>query len=170
MFFRLLILSVLLSSSLLLNAQDDDNELYYDFYGRVFLENSKGESVTIKLYDDNRLISDYKTDKKGKFAVGAPKAKHYTLEFSKKGFVTKRVIINTRKVLATQRRLEDFDFNVHLIEEREGVNYSILDFPIALIEYKKSIKGFDYNKKYTRQMHKIQNEVVANGNATVLND
>ena len=122
----------------------------------------------MRLYDDNSLISSYKTDKKGKFNVGTPSAKHYTLEFVKNGFVTKRVIINTKKVYLAKGRVEDFDFNVHLIKQEIDVDYSILDFPIALIEYKKSIKGFDYNRKYTRQMHKIQNQVVADGFATLV--
>ncbi|MBL4708937.1 MAG: hypothetical protein JKY48_10920 [Flavobacteriales bacterium] len=170
MLYRFVLLIIFFLSAIQLNAQSKKKEKQYDFYGRVFLENAKGENITVRLYDDNEVISEYNTDKNGKFAVGAPKLKHYTLEFEKAGFVTKRMIINTRKVLTSKNRVEDFDFNVYLIEELENVNYSILDFPIALIEYKKSIKGFDYNKKYTRQMHKIQNEVIANGDSFVFSD
>lgn len=146
----------------------EEDETTYIFYGRVFLENSKGDGVTVHLYDNNQLISTYKTSQNAKFSVGAPLAKHYTLEFVKEGFVTKRVIINTKAINSPKVRAEDFDFNVYLIKEEIDIDYSILDFPMALIEYKKSIKGFDYNKKYTRQMHKIQNVVVAEGSASLL--
>lgn len=147
-----------------------EDETYYTFYGRIFVENDKGSGVTVHLYDDNKLISTFKTNKKAKFTVGTPSSKHYTLEFKKKGFVTKRVIINTSKVYLAKGKVQDFDFNVYLIKEEVGVDYSILDFPMALIEYRKNIKGFDYNKRYTKQMHKLQNDVVANGFATVLVD
>lgn len=150
------------------SQSEQEDEATYIFYGRVFLENAKGDGVTVRLYDNNQLISTYKTNQKAKFSVGAPLAKHYSLEFVKEGFVTKRVIINTKAITTSKIRAEDFDFNVYLIKEEEDVDYSILDFPMALIEYKKSIKGFDYNKKYTRQMHKIQNVVVAEGFASLL--
>lgn len=169
--FKVCVFVLLSFMSIVSFAQDksgSDDEMYYTFYGRIFLENAKGNGVVVRLYDNNTLISTYKTDKKGKFTIGAPSAKHYTLEFEKNGFVTKRVIINTKKVYLSKGNIDDFDFNVHLIKQEEDIDYSILDFPIALIEYNKSIKGFDYNKKYTRQMHKIQNKVVADGFATLI--
>ena len=166
--FLLILFSVLTTASFAQDKSSEDDGSLYVFYGRIFLENARGNGVTVRLYDDNSLISSYNTDKKGKFTLGAPSAKHYTLEFEKDGFVTKRVIINTRKVYLAKGRVEDFDFNVYLIKEEIDVDYSILDFPIALIEYKKSIKSFDYNKKYTRQMHKIQNQVIAEGFATLV--
>ena len=134
----------------------------------MFLENAKGGEVTVNLYDDNTVISTFTTEKNARFAIDAPIAKHYTVELVKEGFVTKRVIINTKQVYKSKERVEDFDFNVHLIHEEQEVDYSILDFPMALIEYKKSIKGFEYNKKYTRQMHKPQNKLIAEGFASLL--
>ena len=55
------------------------------------------------------------------------------------------------------------DCNVHLIAEKINADYSKFDFPIALIERKEPIKSFDCNKRYTKQMHKIQNKVIADG-------
>ena len=167
-YFLVILFTVLSTSSFAQDKSGEDDETYYTFYGRIFLENAKGNGVTVKLYDDNTLISTYKTDKKAKFTIGAPSAKHYTVVFEKEGFVPKKVIINTKKVYQSKGNVEDFDFNVYLIKEEVDIDYSILDFPIALIEYKKSIKGFDYNKKYTRQMHKLQNKVIADGFASLL--
>ena len=154
-------------STLVITQNESDGDDIYTFYGRVFLENAKGGEVTVNLYDDNTVISTFTTEKNANFAIGAPIAKHYTVEFVKEGFVIKRVIINTKQVYKSKERVEVFDFNVHLIREEQEVDYSILNFPMALIECKKSLKRFDYNKKYTRQMHKPQNKLIAEGFASL---
>lgn len=141
--------------------QAQDPQYLYGFYGRVAVDEEKGIGVTVNLYDGNTMISSYKTKKNAKFAIDAPENKHYTLEFVKEGFVTKRVIINTKLLPENRIEEKDFAFDVYMIQEKEGVDYSILDFPIALIEYRKSVRAFDYNKKYTRKMRDVQNEVVA---------
>jgi hypothetical protein len=53
------------------------------------------------------------------------------------------------------------DCNVHLITEKINLDYTKLYFPISSIEYKKTIKCFDHNKKYTKQIQKIKSAVIA---------
>lgn len=166
---------LLLLSSIHIYSQSEEEEsgFLYEFYGRVYLDKEegtsvRGEGVQINLYDDNTLVSSYQTDKKAKFVVNAPFLKHYTLEFTKKGYVTKRVIINTRKAPRNLRIVEDFAFDINLIIQKPEVDYSILDFPIALIEFHENYKDFDYNKKYTNNMVRIQNEISAELSPSVM--
>lgn len=130
------------------------------FSGKIFSNYSTAKNVVIKLYDGNKKISEYETKRNGKFIMDLERNKNYTVEFSKTDHVTKRIMINTHLNPVEAAAVNEFKFDVSLIEEEEGINYSSLDFPIALIEYEKVIGEFNYNKDYTENMLEEQNRLI----------
>tara|TARA_R110002096_G_scaffold136909_7_gene289862 strand:+ start:44891 stop:45394 length:504 start_codon:yes stop_codon:yes gene_type:complete len=130
------------------------------FSGKIFTESKKDNKVTVKLYDGNKLVSSYETKANGKFIMDLERNKKYTVEFSQTAYVTKRISIDTKVNPKEVELLKEFKFDVDLIKEEEGINYSNLDFPIALIEFEKHSGQFDYNKAYTENMLKEQERIL----------
>lgn len=134
---------------------------FFGFKGKVFLEDDKGCEVTISLYDGNKKISSYVTGSSGRFIVDLYKNRHYTLQFAKEDYVTKRILIDT-KVLNPSDAIgvKEFKFDVSLIKEDSELDYSELDFPIAIIEFENSQREFVYNVNYTNRMLGIQDQIL----------
>lgn len=151
--------SLLISFSSL-NAQ---NDLLIGFKGKVYCGDDKGEKVLVSLYDGNKKVSSYKTSGNGKFIMDLSRNRNYTVEFDKPGYVTKRVSIDTRIVNPMHYPKKTFKFDVSLIEEKEGVDYSTLDFPMALIEFEAEEMAFDYNLEYTMKRMEEQNLLQSKG-------
>lgn len=131
-----------------------------DFSGKVFTETKKDNKVTIKLYEGNKVISEYQTKRNGKFVMSLERNKNYTVEFAQVNYITKRISIDTEVNPREAASAKEFKFDVSLIKEQENVNYSNLDFPIALIEFQNSMGQFNYNKTYTEKMLEEQNKLL----------
>ena len=54
-----------------------------------------------------------------------------------------------------------FNFEIMLLEQKKKVNYGDIDFPITRIEYSVEDKEFFYVDKYTNNMIKKQEKVMA---------
>lgn len=155
------LLNLILLSILFTNISTaGEGSSYFGFKGKVFLADDKGGKVTVSLYDGNKKISSYVTGASGKFIVDLFKDRHYTLQFSKEGYVTKRVIIDTGVNPKDALGVKEFKFDIGLIKEESDKDYSELDFPITIIEFEKSKREFVYNKKYTNYMLDVQDRVL----------
>ena len=117
--------------------------------------NDKMRDVTINLYEENTMVSSDTWGKK--FSYDLKIDKYYTLELVKEGFITKRIAIST---FDGDKGAEPFMFVMELLKKREGVDESELDFPSALIEYKKSKGSFNFNVPYSKSIKKEQQLVL----------
>ncbi len=108
-----------------------------------YIVNEKGKklnNVEIKLYEENSLIhSDFITNK---FAYNLWLNKYYTVEISKEGYLTKRIVIST---LASVYDAEPFECDIELIKKTDDLDGFDFDFPVAIVEYKQYQGGFHYN-------------------------
>lgn len=119
-------------------------------------QNLKMKDVIINLYEENNLVSTNKWAKK--FSYDLELEKYYTLELMKEGFIPKRVAIST---FEGDKGAESFMFVMELLKKRDGVDESELDFPSALIEYKKSKGSFNFNVPYSKSIKKEQAEALS---------
>ena len=150
------ILLTALMVSLMNVAQAQVGSSLFGFEGRVYLDGDKGKNVSITLYDNNKKVSSYETNRSGKFFLDIERNKHYTVVFKKEGFLAKRVIIKTHAKPNEVADVEAFKFDMNLEKKEFGVNYAQLDFPVTMIEFERLKGEFDYNKEYTENMIKIQ--------------
>lgn len=108
-----------------------------------YIVNEKGKklnNVEIKLYEENSLIhSDFITNK---FTYNLWLNKYYTVELSKEGYLTKRIVIST---LASVYDAEPFECDIELIKKSDDLDGFDFDFPVAIVEYKQYQGGFHYN-------------------------
>jgi len=127
-----------------------------NFMGYLMDENEKKiTNVTINLYEQNKLLNSKKFNKK--FSFDLDLEKYYTLELIKEGFIPKRIAIST---FEGSKGSEPFMFVMELLKERDGVDNSDLDFPSALIEYKKNRGEYTFNNTYSKSVKKEHNEAL----------
>ncbi|MBV6485876.1 MAG: hypothetical protein KFKLKKLM_02486 [Flavobacteriales bacterium] len=148
---KILLTILILSSCCILKAQ-------VNFSGYLVDEENKGmKDVTINLYEENNLVSSTKWSKK--FSYDLKLQSYYTLELIKDAFIPKRIAIST---FEGDKGAEPFMFVMELIKKRPGVDDSEMDFPSAIIEYKKNKGEFNFNSDYSRSIKREQ-EAALNG-------
>jgi hypothetical protein len=140
--FSLLILTSKYASAQLLNS--------HEFLGTVFIEDEKAKDVTVKVFEGNKCFSDYQTRSNGKFIFTGENEKHYTLQFEKEGFVTKRVIIKTFYTQGLTDVTKTYKFDISLERKMLDLDESLYDFPITIIEFDYVNNEFIFNEKYTK--------------------
>jgi hypothetical protein len=118
-------------------------------------ENKKMKDVLVNLYEGNVKVSTKKWSKK--FEYDLKLETYYTLELIKEGFIPKRIAIST---FEGDKGADPFMFVMELVKERKGVDNSDLDFPTAIIEYKKNKGEFNFNVAYSKSVKKEQKEAL----------
>jgi hypothetical protein len=110
------------------------------------------DSVLITIYNESIPYSEIFTNKKGKCSFKLPLDKIFRIEISRKGFVTKSIIVNT-KVPNEQKSIFNFSFDVDLFESVPGLDVSVLNNPIAKVNYNLGMEGFAYDVTYTSKIN-----------------
>lgn len=124
----------------------------HEFEGIVFINGKKAKDVVVKVFDRNTCFSDHTTKRNGKFFFTAASEKHYTLQFEKEGYVTKRVVVKTHETGDLDYFTKNYKFDVELEKEQEHVDYSLHDFPAAIIQIDSQQKEFEANKRYSKNL------------------
>jgi hypothetical protein len=141
-----------------------EKEFYLELRGtirqlkRTETENEKTElstpldSVLVTIYNGDIPYSEFWTNKKGRCSFKLPLDKTFKIEVSRKGFVSKYIIVNS-KVPYEQKDAFSFSFDVDLFEDVAGLDVSVLKNPIAKVSYSLSLEGFAYDVGYTSKIN-----------------
>ncbi|NOU59470.1 hypothetical protein, partial [Marinifilum caeruleilacunae] len=127
----------------------------YSVTGRVKIENGSIENTFITIYKNANKLDSKLVDKNGKFSHELDFGNDYIFEFSKEGFVTKKVSISTfvpEDVLSRDSQFPPFKFTVSLFPAYEGLDLSVFDQPMGMIMYDKELDDFDHDKDYDAQI------------------
>jgi hypothetical protein len=157
--FTLLLFNVKNSTAQEVSVQDTaiKQSNSHEFVGKIFIDGKKAKDVTVKVFDDNDCFSEYKTKNNGKFVFTADCERHYTLQFEREGYVAKRLIVKTYKTGDLEHFTKNYRFDITLNKEMEDVDYSLHDFPIAIIQIDNDLREFKFNKRYTKnRLKKIE--------------
>jgi hypothetical protein len=123
----------------------------HEFSGKIFVNGKKAKDVTVKVFDGNDCFSVYKTRGNGKFVFTGGAEKHYTLQFEKEGYVTKRVLIKTFNTKELEEDTRIYKFDLDMVEEAQGDVDD--DFPVAIIEIDSDEPEFKVNATYAAHRH-----------------
>ncbi|OFY93744.1 MAG: hypothetical protein A3K10_15445 [Bacteroidetes bacterium RIFCSPLOWO2_12_FULL_31_6] len=161
---RIVLISILFSFSYLL-AQIPNQECLkvkgITTDGRLY-SSSRLANVTINIYQFNDKIGSYQSDAKGIFEFEIEMNSYIVLEFEKENFFSKRILFDTRNDnIDYSKKYIPFNFEIMMLEQKKKVNYGDCDFPITRIEYSVEEKEFFYVDKYTDNMIKKQEKVMA---------
>jgi len=133
-------------------AQGGENNLAVD--GSVKVAKGRLEGATVTLIQDGKTVNKTITGKNGRFDFTLDFGFDYLIEFSKAGYVAKRLSVNTKNVPAEDASFgfEFGGFQVELFKEMEGLDVSILDKPIGKVYFDSDLGNFDYDREHTRSM------------------
>lgn len=121
--------------------------------GSVFNNESKVENAIIRVYINNKLYKEVEVSRTNKFSTNLPFNQMLTIEIAALGYHTKRFMMDTSVPKGMEKRMRyTFDMDIFSEEEMEGVNTSLLDFPVGLVYFDEKKKNFVHDKKYTKQM------------------
>lgn len=154
---KLVFLSVfsLMLNSLLIGQSRCDSTDCVKIKGTIYNNKEKVSDLFINIYDRNVLIETVEVTSSNKFITRLPINSFLTIEITAPGFHTKRFIFDTT-LPEDVKKIPNFKFDMDIFSEEEmaGVNTSLLDFPIGMVDYHPSKKKFLRNVNYTRKMKK----------------
>lgn len=134
-----------------------EGELYIFGVVKDYDDGKKLENVTINAYHNGSKVDQFVTRSNGKYEFFLELGKEYELDFNAKGFVGKKVYMDSRNIPA-----EDigagFSMNIEmsLFAELEGLDVSILDQPIGKAKYNPNTGALEFDFAYTQ---KIKDEI-----------
>jgi hypothetical protein len=130
--------------------------------GEVNEDGHELKNANVSLLKNNVLLTEITTDKNGSFSFTLKPENQYMLLFSKQGYVSKKIYVNTENIPSNTSIVRS-GIDVELFREIDGVDFSILNDPIGKFYYTSSKKNIDYDKDYTNsiidKLEALQNAV-----------
>ena len=115
--------------------------------------------AVVRVFKNGQPVGTKKSDASGNFEVRMDLGQEYTIEFTKQGYVTKKVEINSN-VPQGQGGSWKVEFSVGLFQDYPGLDVSALNDPVTRIHYKTGERGFGYDERYTRKMMSRINDIL----------
>ncbi|MBN2481615.1 MAG: hypothetical protein JXB19_07745 [Bacteroidales bacterium] len=133
------------------NAQDGSSSTYLNVRGISELDMEALPGATATLYEGNVRVSSVRTGANGTFSFRLEVNRQYTIEISKEGLVSKRISFNTT-MPDEEKGIWTNEFSIGLVKFCDGVDYSILDEPVDIVEFDTRRREFVSNKEYVSRM------------------
>lgn len=153
---RLLFLSLLILVGSLTTAKAIVKGDSLQLIGKVYNNKSVVRGLIVNVYVNNDKIKAEHVKNSNRFRLNVPYNAMLTIEITAPDFHAKRFIIDSNLPNGVKQAPRyEFDIDIFRENEIEGVNSSILDFPVGLVDYDPKKKEFRRNKKYTKRMKKV---------------
>ena len=121
------------------------------------IENGTLDQTVVKVMKEGHVISS--SPGKANFKLKLDFDKNYLISFSKEGFITKSIAVNTQ---LPQERIskpvEPYKIGVKLFKQYEGINIVVYNQPVAKIHFNPMLDEFDYDTDYTKSILSKLNE------------
>lgn len=160
----LLIVQVTKSQTKAQTKVKDDSTVCLQIIGITIEKNIPIDGVVVKLYKENEELHWEEITSvvyhEHSFSFNLIRNTYYTVEVSKKGYVTRSIGISTAlpdNVIIGDVKFT-FEFELELFKEKQNVDDYYLDFPVALIKYNETNQVFEYDTKYTKHIKSKINE------------
>jgi hypothetical protein len=121
--------------------------------GAVKKSGKRLDNATVTIYKNSRQTDQLITSKDGIFELKLDYNSTYIIEFSKAGFVSKKIEFGT--TTPSEKIAEGFnpfEFEISLFESNPKINTDILKQPVAKVSYNPKIDDFDYDPIYSKQI------------------
>lgn len=137
-------------------AQDD-----YRIFGVVKDQATfkKMEGVDITVLKDGKEFENFRTSASGKYELNLPLGSDYKLIYTKPGYISKNVVLETRAVPEEDRE-GGFETNLdmNLFEEIEGFDKKVTEQPIGRASFNPIKNAIEFDYEHTA---KVQREIEA---------
>ncbi|MFO8066347.1 MAG: OmpA family protein [Bacteroidales bacterium] len=111
------------------------------------------KKANVKILQDNIVVEEVKTNRRGKFIVELPIDNEYVAEFSSEGYASKKMSFNTKLPNEFDGfNVFYFEFIVELFPRSPGVDYSLLEVPVVEVAYLDDKEQFFFEETKARPM------------------
>lgn len=120
--------------------------------GYIIIDDDGTEGARITIYKNNEKIEERAVSKKGRFDLKFGWDAEYTLSFERTGYISKIVSVNTDvppEVVESNPNFPPLKLMINLLPVVEGVDVSIFDQPIAVLDYNAEMDDFVFDKEYS---------------------
>jgi len=118
----------------------------FQFRGRVILQNKEHGSVNYKMYKNSKFSDSTKTSANGAFMIKFELNNVYLIEFSKTGFTSKKIIVDTKVPEENNSEFYDRFSIIKLDITGKGDTRSLAGLPVVKYYYKVEISDFAEEK------------------------
>lgn len=119
-------------------------------HGRVENGPSSIKDVEIRIYENNELIREFTNNLNGSYSAKFSLGNVYSMEFSKKGFITKSIDVIAMTPDSLMSGMFFFQLDIDLFEEIPDREPEMVLPSAAKIYLKDTEQGFIYDKRYVR--------------------
>jgi hypothetical protein len=117
----------------------------------------KIDGVTISVFKNGAKLIEVPTNASGKYEVNLDYSAEYKVMCSKKGFVSKNIVIDTRNIPEEERQGgHGMNIDFTMLQELPGVDFSILQEPFGKAKYVGATGNFEWDMDYTNRMREAQ--------------
>ena len=137
--------------TLVLNAQ-------VSVEGRLLLkEKNNSSDATLKIEKNGKIVDQMDLGRKGQFKYELDLNNSYILHFTKEGYVTKKIEMDTNVPSdKVSNSFQSLYFEVEIFKSVPDSKLGPFQYPVGKIVYNSDIEEFDYDVNYSR---KIQNKL-----------
>ena len=131
-----------------------------EIIGKCIANEKDLPNTTVKIYENDTLVYSFKTPYNKDFSIHLPLNTNILLVFEKKGFVTKKVAIDTH----TKYPEDNFNaiaMDIEMLPFKKNVDYSALDKPVTIIKYNLNTYNFEFDKEYSAKMLDEQDKILS---------
>lgn len=147
--------AILCISSTVLLAQQSKKQETLSVHCKIKTQDHKKlKQVIIKIYEFNDFLSELNRADPNDCQLALEMNKKFVIEFSKEGYIPKRVFFDTSLPGHAKKKKYFYDMEVSLLKQTEVASMHDIetDFPIAVIGYSKKQRSFIHSEYYTRQI------------------
>ncbi|MFT6166667.1 MAG: hypothetical protein ACJAV5_001638 [Vicingaceae bacterium] len=152
--------ALLIAGSLLAQSEISDNARMYEFLGKVTAQGENSKNIMVKAFDGDSCFSTFNTRTNGKFAFYGESKKYFILQFSKLGYSTKQLIVNTKDVKYGRYKLSTYKFNINLEKTEKGGEDDKYISVVDIIEADNSGTRFVYKVNRTKDEYFIKSNLL----------
>lgn len=127
--------------------------------GNVVINGDTPEGAKVTVNKNGKKLEELSITKKGRFDLKLALGADYKVTFSKAGYITKIVTINTEvpeESIEANPNFPPVKLIINLFPHTEDVDLSIFDQPIAILIYNPELDDFTFDKEYAE---KIKNRI-----------
>lgn len=151
----ILVLLCLGSQTLYAAPCPKDSNLVLQVKGLIYCDGVIASGVHINVYEDNDFVFAQKSNILGRFSIELDLGKHYTLELSRPGLITKRIVFKTT-IPDKVKHLEIYPMDVELFWNNTNKDISELDYPVGVIQWIGNLNTFHDYVPYSNKMRALQ--------------
>lgn len=119
--------------------------------GNIVINDNSPEGAKITIAQNGKQIDVLSISKKGRFDLKLAIGADYKITFSKEGYVSKIVSVNTEvpeESIETNPDFPPIKLIINLLPYADGVNLSVFNQPIAILLYNQELDDFTFDKDY----------------------